>query len=233
MQKLLIILIFLLMAQDRAREAYRAYNEQNYTAAVEGFRDALEADPTNPRLWFNLGNALAMKGDIEEARRAWQRFQAIEENQTERSKSDYNLGTSLARNEQYEDALKALREALRKTPDDEDMRFNFEWAQRQLQQQQEEQQQQQQEEQSESMEMPFELNGDQQDGEQESQPADGQQVEEGSDDAPPAPPQPQEGELSQEDADNMLNALDNIEQDLIRDFQQRQIDQTERNEKDW
>lgn len=234
MLKIWIIILLLFAAQDRAREAYRAYQQQDYVAAERGFREALEQNPTDARLWFNLGNALARQGRVDEAQQAWSRFKAIEQRQQERASAEHNLGNVLSETQRYQDALEAYRRALRNNPADEDTRFNFEWAQRRLQEQEEQQQQQQQQDQS--LEMPFER-GDSRPEEDDRQPADAQQQQTppdaDQDGAPQQQPQPQDGQLSQEDADNMLNALDNIEQDLIRDFQQRQMDRTPPNEKDW
>lgn len=230
-----ILLLFFSLDRDRARQAYQHYQDQNYELAERGFREALESSPNDPRLWYNLGNALAQQGKAEEAQRAWQRFQSLEPDARERARADHNLGNILSDQEEYQKALEAYRNALRNAPDDPDTRHNFELARRMIQEQeQQEQQQDQQQDQSQAMPQDGEQQqGQPQEGDQQADQQPQQGSPEDQDPSQQGQPEVQPGDLSLEDADNMLNALDNIERDLIRDFQQRQMDPSERNEKDW
>ncbi|MEX0686724.1 MAG: tetratricopeptide repeat protein [Balneolales bacterium] len=250
--KLLFIFLFstFILAQDGARQANRDYEEGNYTEAEQGYIEALKNDPDNSRLLFNLGNALAKQGKLEEAAQAFEEFKQLEPNPNERAKADYNLGNSYSDQEQWEEALKQYRKSLRNNPEDNDARVNYELAYRNEQEQEEEQEQEQdqnenqeeqgQDDESESQDSDGQQqqDGDQQqqdgeqqqdqqqqpsDGEQEQQPQDGQQQQQ----------QQQQGGMTAEQADDILKALDNIEKDLLKDYQKRQIEPSASNEKDW
>lgn len=233
MKLFLLTLLISFLLQDGARQANRDYEAGNYASAERGYLEALENDPDNARLLFNLGNALARQGKTEEAARAFEQFKEIETNPAERAKADYNLGNMFSDQEQWDHALQRFRESILANPDDEDARFNYELAYRNEQEQEQDQQQDQQEQdEGDGESEPQQSNDDQQqegdrDQEQQQQPSEGEQQQQQQQ-------QHQEpGSMTPEQADDILKALDNIEKDLLKDFQKNQVEPAGPHEKDW
>ncbi|MEX2404216.1 MAG: tetratricopeptide repeat protein, partial [Balneolales bacterium] len=108
-----LLISFFVLPQDGARQANRDYEEGNYSEAERGFREALEDDPENTRLLFNLGNALARQGKHEEAARTYEQFKELEPDPSERAKADYNLGNMFSNEEEWGQALERYRESIR------------------------------------------------------------------------------------------------------------------------
>ena len=130
-------------SNEDARKANKAYEEGDYQQAEILYRTALEADPDNARIYFNLGNTLAKQGKVEEAIQAYMEFESKATTADEKSLAEYNIGTLLSENEQWKPAVQHLKNALRYNPADSDSRHNFERALAESQKQDEEQQQNQ------------------------------------------------------------------------------------------
>jgi tetratricopeptide (TPR) repeat protein len=130
-------------SNEDARKANKAYEEGDYQQAEILYRTALEADPDNAHIYFNLGNTLAKQGKVEEAIQAYMEFESKATTADEKSLAEYNIGTLLSENEQWKPAVQHLKNALRYNPADSDSRHNFERALAESQKQDEEQQQNQ------------------------------------------------------------------------------------------
>jgi Ca-activated chloride channel homolog len=238
---LLLLTGFLLTASavSDARKANEAFERGEYETAAQLYRQAIEQNPDDARLWFNLGNALARMGSADEAADAYEEFKNRASDRQLRSMGDYNKGRLLSDREEYEEALNHFREALRNNPDDDDARHNFELAQRRQQQQEQDQQQQQQEPDPEQGE-------DEQDGDQ-GQDQDQDQDQQGDQDQqsgqqPPGDEQddqqdsselPSPVEMTREEAENLLDALEQLERELLENRKKESTQDRPRNERDW
>ena len=134
-----LFLTFILLtgsSLNDARKANQAYENGNYEEAAELYRSAITEDPDNPKLHFNLGNALAKMGNAEQAEAAFSRYKSLVEKPVDESLADYNTGKMLTDMEQYDQALNYFRDALKNNPEDEDARHNYELALRKQQEQQ-------------------------------------------------------------------------------------------------
>lgn len=198
----------------------RLYREGRYAEAVEAYEEALRDGDTSPELHYNLGTALLRLGRYDEAGQYLQ--SALEGIDPDlRRRSLYNLGNRFleaARAESdlqmqgtlLQGAVEAYKRALRHAPDDVDAKWNLEMALRE----QEENQQQQQQQESENN----------QGGEQEDQQQQQNQGGGGGSNAPSEsnPQQDQGGssdqqEMSREQADRILSAVEQDERQLTRD----------------
>lgn len=142
-----IVLAFLFLANEDAKKGNEAYNNANYPLAEELYRAALEAEPSNAKIYFNLGNALAKQSKIEEAIQMYLQFISMVESPEEKSQAEYNIGTLLTESKQWKPAVRHLRNALTHNPFDNEAKHNFEKALIESQKQEEEQQQDQNQEQ--------------------------------------------------------------------------------------
>jgi tetratricopeptide (TPR) repeat protein len=93
------------------------YDQRLYTEAVEKLRRVIRLDPESARAYDNLGLALDMLGQSEEAERAFRK--AVEFNRKLSQPSawpPHNLGAQLLRTQKLGEAETALRESLRYDP---------------------------------------------------------------------------------------------------------------------
>lgn len=141
------VFVFLFLVNDDAKKGNEAYNNANYPLAEELYRTALEDDPDNANIYFNLGNALAKQSKNEEAIQMYLQFISMVESPEEKSQAEYNIGTLLSESQQWKPAVQHLRNALTYNPYDNEAKHNFEKALIESQKQEEEQQQDQNQEQ--------------------------------------------------------------------------------------
>ncbi len=227
---LFFLLIFTAASLSDARKANEAFERGDYAEAVQLYRQALDQDPDNPRLHFNLGNAYYHLGLTDEAKESYERFRQLSESRVEQSFADYNTGRMMIDQGDYDEAVNYFREALRNNPDDEDAKFNYELA---LRQQQEQPEQDPQDDEEEG-------NGDgqndqQQDQQDQDQPDPGQQPDMPQDDDgnQEQQPQPRPNDMTREEAENILDALEQIERELLENRKKESTDPPRRNERDW
>jgi Ca-activated chloride channel family protein len=189
------------------REGNRLYEDGRFQEAHQRYLQGLAEAPTSGVLRFNDGNALYRSDEYAQAMEAYER--AIESGDPELARAAwYNLGNALYRQQQLEQSLEAYKQALRLNPDDVDAKHNLERVLEQMQQQQE--QQQEQDDQS-----PNEQDPDQpQDQQQDQQDQNQRQNPQSSDQQQPPeqsgrqPPQPRPGQMSPEEAERLLEAVD-------------------------
>ena len=123
------------------REGNRALAEGNAEEAVRHYTEALSRSPDDPRILFDLGNALARLGRLDEARQAWDRAAQLGSG-TIRRDAWYNRGLAELLGGDAKAAAEAFTRALLTDPGDEEARHNLDLALRRLQQQEQQQQQQ-------------------------------------------------------------------------------------------
>lgn len=239
--KFLLILMIFVMVTDGARRANEAYEKGDFAAAEQAYLEAIRENPDDARLYFNLGNALARQGKFDEAVTAYERFKERSDNPDDRARADYNIGNIFGSQEKWDRAANQFRESLRNNPDDAEAKYNFELANRLLQEQQQNQesspdqqnqdqgddQQDQQQQQQQGNE---DGKQDQQDSEQDQQQNQEQQ-QQGSQEQQQRP-QPQT-DMTRDEANRILNALDNKEQDLLKNYHKNQVPSTTRHAKNW
>jgi tetratricopeptide (TPR) repeat protein len=214
-------------AVDVGNEAY--YNG-DYTTALEQYRIAEAEIPESPELDYNLAGALYHQGKYEETVERYSRALNTTDITLE-AQSHYNLGNTHYRMQDYQNAIMAYQKALEIDPEDVDAKFNLELARKMLKEQikpeneeQQEQQQQQQEQQQQEEEQ------QEQEQQQQQQQQDEQQQEEQQQQQQPQPQDDQE--MSKEDAERILNALRDDEQDIQKDVRRQRV-RGDYQGKDW
>ena len=215
----LLLLLFVTTAAgigDRER-GNRLYREGRYAEAVEAYEAALRGGDASPELHYNLGTALLRLGRFEDAE---QRFRAALDavDPELRERTFYNMGNRFleaARTEQLpqsqgpllESAIDAYMRALRLDPTDAQAKWNLEMALRD----QEQQSSGGSSEPQESQPQPDEGEGEGEGGgggaSQQMGPNRGERTREGS----VRPP------LTRDEAQRILNAVEQDERDLTRD----------------
>lgn len=193
-----------------AREGVVRWRDGDIEDAARSFAGAATLDPDNPERLFDLGTALGAGGQLDAA------LPFLEQAHSAGVPgAAYNSGTSSLQQQQAEQAVRWLREAVRNDPDDLDAKRNYELALALLEQQQQQQDQQ-----------------DQQDQQQEDQQQEQQQDEEDPDQQPAqAPDQPQPTPTPTNN-EALFQALDRAEAEA-REAMQSPTPQPGKVEKDW
>lgn len=236
-----LIIILLVLTEVSAqsdknltRRGNKDYRSGNFSEAELNYRKAIDKNPRNEAAGFNLGNATYQQENFEEAGNNFRRIADMSTNAKLESKALYNLGNSFLNQQKYAESVEAFKRSLRLNPDDEDARYNFEFARRMLQQQQQNNDQQQQQQ-----------NNDQQDQQQNQQQQDQQQQDQNEQDQQQNQQQNEQQQnqqqsqdqpkLSKEDAERMLQALTNEERQTIERLNQEKArsSNVRVSEKDW
>lgn len=216
-------------------EGNKLFAEEKYDEANNKYRDALIENPESPILHYNLGDVQYKKSNYEEALKSYEKGLSTDDILLQ-SKSYYNMGNTFYRLGQLPESILAYKKALELKPDDEDAKYNLEYvraklkdmAQKQPQQNQQQQQEQQNQEQNQNSseqeqeqqeQNESETNQNQSEKEQQQQQAEEQEVE-------------QPKEISKEDAERILDALQNEEQELLQKQKARKQGRPFRG-KDW
>ena len=232
-----------LFAQGAGRakvsEGNRAYAEEKFDEANDKYRDAQVDNPESPIIHFNIGDALYQKNNYEEALKSYQSAVQKTNDPKLQAQGYYNLGNTLFRMDKWQESIAAYQQALKLNPNDEDAKFNLEYVRRKIkenaqkQPQDQQQQQQNQQQQQEQQQNQQDGNDKKEQQEQEQQEQKQQQGEQKQDQKEQQQgQQAKAGELSKEEAERLLEALQNQEKEAQKK-KQAQMRGRVRVDKDW
>lgn len=204
-------------AAAKNNEGNRLYDQKKYDEALKKYTDAQASRPEAPELHYNIGNVLFRKGEFDKAIEEYRRAQTVGSAGLAQQ-ADFNRGNALMMKGQVPEAIQAYVQALRSDPHDQDAKRNLELALRLLQQQQKQQPQQQ-------------------------PPRDQKNPPQSSPPPPPTPqpskpeeqkPQPKPGQMSEDEARQILQAIKEAEKDNLRKHAREAAASDKRPpEKDW
>jgi tetratricopeptide (TPR) repeat protein len=189
--------------------------------ALGHYRTARLKDPDNPALDYNVGNVLHLDNKFAEAITEYSKaLQGAEDELAQMT--HYNMGNTHYRAQDLEKAIRSYVDALLADPEDQDAKHNLEMALRATQQQQQQQE--------DKEDKGGEDNEKEEEEKKEPDPNDEQeeqQPEEGEEDGP------QEGDLTREQAERILNALNEQEKKDRKDMKEAESRTGVRVDKDW
>ena len=118
---------------DRAyiRKGNRAYRSKDYVNAEVAYRKALEQNPNNPQANYNLGNALLYQGKDSLAVVQYEKALQSETDPMRQAKVYHNIGVVCQANKNFSAAIDAYKQSLRRNPDDDETRYNLVLCQKQ------------------------------------------------------------------------------------------------------
>lgn len=117
---------------DAARDGVVYYNEEDYKKAVNKFQEALTEKPNHPQTAYNAGNANYRLGRYEAALEDYDTVINQSTDPDLKQKAWYNKGNAWYKLGALDRAIKAYKKSLELNPEDEDSKFNYEYAQKQL-----------------------------------------------------------------------------------------------------
>lgn len=224
-------------SRDHLKNGNKEYKNENYSESETSYRKSLESSgDDNHTANYNLGNSLYRLKKNEEALKHYQNAANASKDPIQKSKSYHNMGNTYMNMEKYQDAINSYKQALRLNPKDEDTRYNLAYAQTKLAEQNQNQQKQDQQDQNKDKQQKNNQ-GDSEDKKQQQQDQQSQKNQQDQQDQQKKNNKPEENQgknqdekanenkdqqgqnpserkMSKEEAERMLNALQNDEADL-------------------
>jgi Ca-activated chloride channel family protein len=185
----------------------RYYKEGNYDKAEEAYQKAL-SKKENLIARYNLGNTLYKKESIDDAVKSFDGVIGATDDPELKTKALYNKGVLLHKGNRLTEAIDAYKQALRLTPDDEEVRKNLQLALQQKKQQ--------------------EPKKDQKKEQKEQK----QKQEKKKEEPKPQQPKPQKSKLTKKQAEQYLKALEQKERELQEKVRKKTAVPNQP-EKDW
>lgn len=109
-----------------ARRAERSYRKSNYRRAISDYVSSISRDSTYLPAHLGLGDALYRIQDTVSAVRSWMRIaQTPTSDPTVQAQAFHNIGNTLMAKKEYDKAIEAYKESLRRNPTDEETRYNL------------------------------------------------------------------------------------------------------------
>lgn len=218
MKQIIIIFLFLLSAtvlyaQEGKRyikKGNELYQQKKYKEAEASYRKSVGKKSKPVEGNFNLGDALYKQKKFAEAGEQFSNLAgASAQNKALAAQAYHNLGNSLVENKKLEEGIAAYKKALLNNPKDDETRYNLAYAQEMLKKQQQQNKQNQKNKdkkdqdknKDQNKDPKKDPNKDKKDQDKQNQDKKDQQGEQ----------KPQPGQLSKDDAQRMLDALNNQE----------------------
>lgn len=221
--------------KTETRNGNKAFKKGAYTDAEAAYKKALDKKNNMPEAIFNLGDAVYEQKRFDEAAKQFQLSGQTNADKSIKAKAYHNLGNTFLEQQKWEEAAQAYKAALKQNPKDADTKYNLAYANARLKQQQQQgggqdnkenkqdkkddkKDQQNNQNQNENQDK----NKNQQADNKEEDKKDGQQK------------QGQQPKLSKEEAEKILQAIQNEEQKTNQKVQQKQMKVVPvKIEKDW
>lgn len=196
--------------QDRKliREGNREFEKEKYDDSEILYRKALEDTKLPFVTSFNIGDALYKQEKYEEAAKQFQELSEQESDKLAKAGSFHNLGNSHLQAKKIEESIEAYKNALRNNPNDLETKYNLAFAQDKLQKQEQEENEDQNKDQNKDKDKQ-ENKQDQENKDNKQDQQDKPQDQDQNQDRKPSPNQ-----ISKEDAERILQALQDDEKDV-------------------
>jgi len=212
--KVLILILLLLNVISLSAQVERKfirrgtleYGDEKFVDSENNYRKALNKDDKSFEARFNLADALYKQKKLDEALKEFELLNQTESDPSRIAKINHNIGNIRFAQQKYDESIEAYKKSLRNNPNDNETRYNLIAAQKMKDNKDQNKQDQQKQQQEQDQKK------------QEQQKQDQQQ---------------QDQNMSKEDAQRLLNAVQQDENDLqknkkkIRNVKNKQI------EKNW
>ena len=245
---LMISIAFAGLPSSEVSKGNKAAKSGQTDQAQYHYVKALENHADTSTVMYNLGNAMYDAGEFERAMKIYSG--AIDSSRTpeQLERAYYNMGNASFQAQKFDKAIASYIEALRHDPSDADAKQNLELALRMKRKSEEQQQQQQQQNKDQSKQDQQDKQDQQQDqqnqdqqkqdpqkqDEQQQQQNDQQQQQQQDDSSQAQQGQQQQPQqMSKEEAEQLLNALLQDEQNTLEQVRKLKVAQRKKRAKDW
>ena len=244
-------------------EANKSLSEEKFIAAEVDYRKAIAKSDENVAAPFNLGNAYYNKETYSEAFGRFKEAGELATDKESKHKAYHNMGNVFMKRKEYEKAVEGYKEALRNDPTDEETRYNLALAKEMLKKQQDEQKNDENKDDKENKDQDKKEDenkdkkdgddGDQKDDKEQDKKDEGdkgdekkednkegegdqkeKQEKKPEDDQKGEQKQPRPNQLSKQQVQNLLEAMQNEEKKVQQKIDAKKVKGVKvKNEKDW
>ena len=224
-------------------KAISLYEAKKFSEAEKSYRTAVDKKKDSYKAIFNLGDAYYKQGKFKEAAEQFEILTTRKASKDTLAQVYHNLGNALLKQQQFDKSIAAYKNALKNNPKDEDTRYNLAYAQmmQRMQQKQQEEQKKKQQQEEQKNEKDKEKNkdkGNEKDKKKEEEKnKEGDKNKENEDKKDKGDqkgePRPQQPQISKEDAQRLLDALNNDEKGVQKKLKKEQSKGKTQTEKDW
>jgi len=234
------------------REGNSQFEDANYQEAEIEYRKSLTEKPAYYKGTFNLGDAMYKQENYEESGKLFNEAAEISTDSDIKADAYYNSGNSFLSENKFKDSMEAYKKSLRLRPDNQDAKYNLEYARQKLNEQQQQQQDQNKDDKNKDQDKKDKDKKDQdkkdqdkKDQDKKDQDKDQQdkkdqnknkdQQNKDSDQKNDQQQQPQSQQISKQDAQRMLDALKNDEKKTLQKLQRQKAKtaKSSKTEIDW
>jgi Ca-activated chloride channel family protein len=225
----------------------KKYKQGHFEEATKLYTKAFEAKK-NREVQYNLGNALYLNNDIENAQKQYEQAATFALNNTLRAEAAHNMGNTFLDQKKYKEAIEWYKKALRENPTSKNSKYNLAYAQQKLNQEnkqkeqdkkedkkedkkkEEEEKKKEEQQKKDEQKSPEEKKQEEEKRKQDEQQKKDEQKkkEEQSNDKP----KPMPSKLTKQQAEQLLNAL-NQEEKKLKEKKEKQKGVPIRLQKDW
>ncbi|MFO8234375.1 MAG: tetratricopeptide repeat protein [Bacteroidales bacterium] len=229
-----VVVVFSQSERKYIRRGNDEYKEKKYVNSEIAYRKAIGEGKETFEALFNVGDALYKQEKYEEAAKQFSELANQDLNKDKLAKVYHNLGNSLLNSDKFKESIEAYKRALKHDPDDVETKHNLTYALNKLEEQENQQQDQKDQQQDQDQE-DQENNEDQQDeqdqqDQQDQQQQDQNEQQEEEEQEENQQQQSSEPEISKEDAERLLQALENDEK-LLQEKLKKKIEESEKKAK--
>ena len=208
--------------QKQVRSGNKLYEEKKFDEASKEYQKALTKNPTYVPGMFNLGNALFQQKNYDASRQVMAATEKQAKDKNVKAGANYNIGNTYMQEQKWSEAAEAYKQSLRVNPNDEDAKYNLSYALAMMKKQEggggkndknKDDKKDQQDKDKQDQNKDKQDKQDQKDQQNKDQQNQDQQKEEQKDEQDQKK-QPQPSKLSEQQADQLLNALAQEEKNL-------------------
>jgi hypothetical protein len=239
---LLVLQASFLFAQQEKKfikKGNELYQQQNYKDAESSYRLSVGKKDKTVEGNFNLGDALYKQKKYAEAGAQFNKIASSSNNKEVLAKAYHNLGNSLLDSKKLEESIAAYKKSLLNNPQDDETRYNLAYAQKKLQQQkQQDKKNKDDKNKDKNKNDKDKKNQDDKDKDKKDQDKDKKNQDDKNKDQDKKDQQngeqPQPNNVSKEDAERMLEALNNDEKQTQDKLKNKKLKGAKVNiTKDW
>jgi len=227
MRKFLLILSLLISITSFAQKSFlrdgnTLYADSSYNEAEMQYRKSLEKDQDYFNASFNLADAVYKQERYKEASALFDALKDNAPNDENLAKVYHNLGNSLVKEGELDEAISAYKSALRINPNDNETRHNLALSKQQKQEQEKEEEEEEEEEENKD-EQQEDKEGDENKEQKDKQKEGNGKQEENKEDQKQNQPEEKKEDMSKEDAAKMLEAIQQQEKNLQEELQKKKF----------